>query len=186
MSVEVFTADLSSGSKNGREHVLWLMCVVQVMANVLCQIQGAKRLILYPPSDVTHLGIPPGASSSCLNVFDLGVANKSLLKFAHPHEVLLQPGQVLFIPPLWSHTASPTEGISIAVNVFFRNLEQGYAAGRDVYGNRDVQAYEKGRRDIEKMVRAFDRLPTDMGRFYLDRLADELKTKVQAYGTSGG
>ena len=162
------------------------MCLVQVMANVLCQIQGAKRLVLYPPSDVSHLGISPGASSSHYNVFDLGAAEQHSLKFAHPHEVLLQPGQVLFVPPLWSHTASPTEGISIAVNVFFRNLEHGYAAGKDVYGNRDVQAYEKGRKDIERIVRGFDRLPTDMARFYLDRLADELKTQVQTYGTSGG
>jgi tRNA wybutosine-synthesizing protein 4 len=67
----------------------------------------------------------------------------------------------------------------VAVNVFFRNLAAGtYAAGRDVYGNRDLQAYEKGRRDVEKIVHSFDRLPRDIARFYLDRLADELKERA--------
>lgn len=64
------------------------------------------------------------------------------------------------------------------MNVFFRNLESGYAAGKDVYGNRDVQAYEKGRKDIEKIARSFSTLPPEMGRFYLERLADELKEKA--------
>lgn len=91
----------------------------------------------------------------------------------------MRPGDVLFIPPLWLHTASPTEDVSVAVNVFFRNLAPGvYAAGRDVYGNRDLQAYEKGRRDVEKVARSFDRLPRDVARFYLDRLADELREKA--------
>jgi tRNA wybutosine-synthesizing protein 4 len=47
-----------------------------------------------------------------------------------------------------------------------------------VYGNRDLQAYEKGRRDVEKIVHSFDRLPRDIARFYLDRLADELKERA--------
>ena len=54
--------------------------------------------------------------------------------------------------------------------------------GRDVYANRDIQAYEKGRRDIEKLVKSFDKLPLDMSRFYLNRLADELKAKAQSFG----
>jgi tRNA wybutosine-synthesizing protein 4 len=93
----------------------------------------------------------------------------------HPHEAILKPGDILFLPPLWLHAASPTSGVSIAVNVFFRNLANGYAAGRDVYGNRDLQAYEMGRRDVEKIVHSFDGLPPDMARFYLDKLADELR-----------
>jgi tRNA wybutosine-synthesizing protein 4 len=88
---------------------------------------------------------------------------------------VLNSGDILFIPPMWLHTASPTGGVSVAVNVFFRSLPKGYAAGRDVYGNRDLQAYEKARTDIQKMVRSFDGLPSDISRFYLLRLAQELK-----------
>ena len=125
-----------------------------------------------------HLGIPPGASSSSHNVFDIDSNSQSSLRYTHPHEVLLNPGDVLFIPPLWSHAASPLNGTSIAVNVFFRNFEAGYAAGRDVYGNRDLQPYEKGRKDVEKIARAFDGLPVDVRGFYMERLAAELREKA--------
>lgn len=146
------------------------------MANVYCQIQGSKRLLLFPPSDVKHLGFEPGFSSSQINVFE--ELNCPSLADTHPYEAILQPGDILFLPSLWPHTASLISGISIAVNVFFRNLSAGYATGKDVYGNRDLQAYEKGRQDIAKIVKSFDSLPRDVRGFYLQRLADELKDKV--------
>ncbi|KNG84409.1 leucine carboxyl methyltransferase 2 [Aspergillus nomiae NRRL 13137] len=155
---------------------LWLH--YDVMANVLCQIRGEKKLILFPPSDVQYLHVPPGASSSTISIFQ---SNGSVASIPHtsPQEAVLKRGDILFIPPLWLHTASPTGDVSVAVNVFFRNLSKGYAAGRDVYGNRDLQAYEKARNDIQKMAKSFDGLPSDMARFYLLRLAQELKDKAE-------
>ena len=144
------------------------------MANVLCQIRGSKRMLLYPPSDVSHLAISPGASSSSVNVFEADIIRDPSLIHTHPHEAYLQPGDVLYIPPLWPHTALPLDLLSVAVNVFFRNLEQGYAVGRDIYGNRDLQAYEDGRRGIDRIVKAFDGVPKQMRQFYLDRLTGEL------------
>ena len=160
--------------------IMWLH--YDVMSNVLCQIHGTKRLILYPPSDVALFSIPPGTSSSSIDCFDTGPERHSSLTLTHPQEALLQPGDILFIPPLWLHTASPVDKVSISVNVFFRSIDAGYAPGRDTYGNRDLQAYEKGRRDIEKISKSFDKLPTYMGKFYLERLADELKEKAQRHG----
>lgn len=147
-------------------------------ANVLCQIRGSKRLILFPPSDVSYLGLPAGSSTSSIDCFDAGFLSNPAVAPTHPQEVLLQPGDVLHIPPLWLHTASPSDAVSVSVNVFYRSLHSGYAPGRDVYGNRDVQAYEKGRRDIAKITQSFDGLPSDMRNFYLDRLIDELKQTV--------
>ncbi|KAH8425383.1 cupin-like domain-containing protein [Aspergillus melleus] len=153
---------------------LWLH--YDVMANVLCQVRGEKRLILFPPQDVQHLSVPAGASSSTVNIFQ-NSNDGTIASIPHtsPHEAKLGCGDILFLPPLWLHTASPTGQVSVAVNVFFRNLSKGYAAGRDVYGNRDLQAYEKARVDLQKMERSFEGLPTDMARFYLLRLAQELK-----------
>ncbi|KAL9103898.1 MAG: hypothetical protein Q9163_001091 [Psora crenata] len=154
--------------------IMWLH--YDVMANILCQVTGSKRLLLYPPSDVTLFSIPPGSSSSSINCFDDDALSRHpSLALAHPREVMLHPGDVLYIPPLWLHTAFPMQAISVSINIFYRSLETGYAPGKDVYGNRDVQAYEKGRSDIQKIVKSFDKLPRDMARFYLERLANELR-----------
>ncbi len=138
------------------------------MANIYCQIGGCKRFILFPPSDVTKLSFPAGASSSSVK------ALSSAPPLTHPHEAVLSPGDVLFIPRLWPHTAAPTTATSIAVNVFFRDLDSGYASGRDIYGNRDLATYEKGRQDIAKIVRGFKDVPRDAREFYLARLASEM------------
>ncbi|KAF2121476.1 hypothetical protein BDV96DRAFT_564320 [Lophiotrema nucula] len=156
---------------------LWLH--YDVLANVLCQVRGTKTLRLYPPSDVRYLDFPPGASSSNTNVHQ---STNPKVQHTRPHIATLRPGDVLFIPPMWSHTATPEEGHSVAVNVFFKNLDTGYAAGRDVYGNRDLQAYENGRRDVEKIVKAFKDVPDDIAKFYLDRLAMELQEKADKFG----
>lgn len=157
------------------------------MANVLCQTSGSKRLVLFPPSDVSCFAIPPGSSSSSINVFEAdAVMRHPGLAESQPHEAQLAPGDILYIPPLWLHTAAPLGTISVSVNVFFRELEKGYAPGRDVYGNRDVQAYEKGRSSVEKMVKSFDKLPREMTGFYLERLADELKVIARQYASTDG
>jgi len=149
------------------------------MANVYCQIGGSKRLVLFPPSDVEHLGFSPGASSSSIDVFAaLSAVDSAKLAQTHPHESVLSPGEVLFLPPLWFHTATPTSDNSIAVNVFFKDLENGYASGRDVYGNRDLAAYEKGRQDVARIANTFNKLPQESRQFYLLRLADELRRKA--------
>ncbi|KAI8304207.1 tRNA wybutosine-synthesizing protein 4 [Colletotrichum sp. SAR11_59] len=94
--------------------------------------------------------------------------------YAQPYEAVVEPGDILFLPPLWLHTAAPTSDMSVAVNIFFRNLEKGYSSGRDVYGNRDLAAYEKGRQDVSRIANNFSKLPPDAREFYIRRLADEL------------
>ena len=150
----------------------WLTVSLQVMANVYTQIRGSKRMILFPPTDVRHLAFAPGASSSSLDVFS--ALDQHQLALTHPYEAMLNQGDVLFLPAMWFHTATPTADLSMAVNVFFRDLESGYSTGRDVYGNRDLAAYEKGRQDVARIAKSFERLPPELRHFYLARLADEL------------
>ena len=77
--------------------------------------------------------------------------------------------------------------MSVAVNCFFRSLEhQKYATGRDVYGNRDLAAYEKGRKDVAKIIKSFDDLPAHVSAFYLQRLAMELLDRAKATSASAG
>lgn len=150
--------------------------IYPVMANVYCQITGLKRLLLFPPDDVSYLSFAPGASSSSIDVFT--ALETPALASTHPHEATLSPGDVLFLPPLWMHATAPLTDFGVAVNIFFRNLETGYATGRDVYGNRDVAAYEKGRQDVARITNSFGKLPRDMQAFYVRRLADELVQNI--------
>lgn len=65
--------------------------------------------------------------------------------------------------------------MSVSVNVFFRDMDTtSYAIGKDVYGNRDLQAYENSRRDLQRIVKAHRGLGKGAGKFYMQRLADEL------------
>ncbi|RMZ88369.1 hypothetical protein DV736_g4403, partial [Chaetothyriales sp. CBS 134916] len=144
---------------------MWLH--YDVMANILFHIssypiQAPKELILFPPEDLKYLSFATGSTTSTLDIFQ-ELSNSSTSEpiyppNTHPHLVSLYPGEVLFIPPLWAHTAgaSPAGVVNISVNIFFRSLHDGaYPAGRDVYGNRDLMAYEEGRRDLDKMVKRF-------------------------------
>lgn len=151
--------------------------LLQVMANIYAQVVGSKRLVLFPPSDIKKLAFAPGASSSSLDVFS--ELSSCRMNGTHPHEATLNPGDILYLPPLWLHAAKTIAGPSIAINVFFRNLNNGYAAGRDTYGNRDLAAYEKGRLDVERIGKRFQELPLATRRFYLIRLADELKLAAE-------
>lgn len=146
---------------------------LQVMANVYAQIVGRKRMVLFPLSDVGRLSVAPGQSSSSLDVFASLVAPR--LAATHPHEAELGAGDVLFLPALWLHTSESTSDLSVAVNVFFRDLESGHAVGRDVYGNRDLVAYEKGRQDAMRIAKGFRQFPSETRRFYLTWIADELR-----------
>lgn len=150
------------------------------MANVYTQIRGTKRMILFPPSDVSHLAFAPGASSSSLDVFSS--LDSPALGRTNPHEAMLGPGDVLVLPPMWLHTATPTSDMSVAVNIFFRDMETGYSTGRDVYGNRDLEAYEKGRADAAKISKSFQKLPREIRRFYLSRIADQLTASAEESG----
>ncbi|WPH04407.1 Hypothetical protein R9X50_00729800 [Acrodontium crateriforme] len=166
---------------------MWLH--YDVMANVLCQVRGRKRVRLYPPSDVSMLGFQPGASSSALDVWNATATSHPHLQNTHPHETILTPGDILFIPPMWvhstTHAATSDIGMSVSVNIFFRSLGQAsYAAGRDVYGNRDLAAYERGRKDIARIIRSFDELPPDVSGFYLERLGHELLEKGKGISRS--
>jgi tRNA wybutosine-synthesizing protein 4 len=130
---------------------MWLH--YDIMANVLCQIRGSKRVILFPPGDVSSLYFPAGETTSNLQVF---TAEEGSLKGTSPVETILKAGEVLFIPACWPHATAPADdGVSVAVNVFFRGLNGGYAAGRDVYGNRDLDVYVNGRRDVGRVVNIF-------------------------------
>ena len=257
---------------------MWLH--YDVMANVLFQVVGVKKLVVFPPTDLPKLGFPSGSTTSGLDIFSsveaVGGSRKlNVPAGTSPLIAILKPGDTLYIPPLWAHTGislandeasnqdrtkfeivpartgaslfsvngteshhvnaistSPSSTshrdaissysngsistsyiyplpamdvseaenpyLNMAVNIFFRNLpDSAYAAGRDVYGNRDLACYEDGRKVLERLVSKFrdskqqaevskgsgmllDWIPKDVRKAYLLRLAKELEQEAEA------
>lgn len=160
-----FSSPLRLSSKNTS---MWLH--YDVTANILCQIVGEKRVRLYPPCDVNKLSFQPGASSSTIeNIFE-----KDDIPGTHAIEIIMKPGDVIYIPSMWLHATCPLSE-SISLNFFWKDLEgRIYAPGKDIYGNSDIDAYQKGRIAVEKIKEAFSGVPDDIKEFYILRLSKEL------------
>jgi lysine-specific demethylase 8 len=89
--------------------------------NLLAQIYGRKRAVLYSPDDRCHLypNSKYDCGTECCDV-DVGKPDLQLHpKFAkaQAYEVILEPGDVLFIPIFWYHYVE-TVSTSISINYF--------------------------------------------------------------------
>jgi len=91
--------------------------------NVFCQLKGQKSIRLFSPEDSRYLS-PHERDSKIFFVSRIDPLAPDLARFpeyrhATPLEVLMQPGEMLFIPALWwHHVTSVTD--SISVNFWFR------------------------------------------------------------------
>lgn len=76
------------------------------------------------------------------------------------------------------HTTHHQHDADLKISQFFKNLNHGYAPGRDIYANRDLQAYEKGRQDVMRIIKSLDNLPQEIRRFYTIRLGMYIDRRV--------
>jgi hypothetical protein len=86
----------------------------------LMQIHGRKRYIVYPPAQETYLyPSPERANISLINSVEDPDLNKyPLFAKAEPTIFVLEPGELLFVPSHWWHTAKMlTASITISANV---------------------------------------------------------------------
>src|SRR5947207_11855067 len=143
------------------------------MANILTQIVGRKEILVFHPSMVNELDIPPGASSSRINdIFISPLRNNGF-------SAILEPGDALYIPPLWPHATKPLTP-NVGVNLFWKSFkDEVYDRGKDVYGNKDLAGYTEGRKLVERVVRGFKGVDGDTRKFYIKRLVAELEEKLR-------
>src|SRR5947207_12259611 len=102
------------------------------MANILTQIVGEKEILVFHPSRINELDIPPGTPSSRIpDIFSSPLRNVGF-------RGILKPGEAVYIPPVWAHATKPLTP-NVGVNVFWRNFGSDvYDRGKDVYGNKDL------------------------------------------------
>lgn len=137
--------------------------------NVLCHIVGTKRVVLFPPSEYNNLYVT-GSSSAVLNVDspDLVRYPRLIAACKVAQEVVLRPGDMLFIPAMWFHhittllpdaeSAESAEETAVApysmsVNVFYRHFsDTAVYDPKDLYGNKDILAVTRIREDLQSAV----------------------------------
>lgn len=137
------------------------------MDNMLIQLHGEKRVLLFPPSVAGDLYLE-GSSSTVRDVDNHDA--EAFPRFARARsaalEVTLQPGDVLYIPALWSHHVTALHGPSIALNVFYRHLPADQYPSKDLYGNADPIAAANAMKSLESAMDSLKQLPRDYRVFY--------------------
>ncbi len=148
-----------------------------IVDNLLMQIVGTKRVILWPPSEEASLYTNGGSSSQVSNMD--GPPDPQFPNFhtAHRVELLLEPGDVLFIPAMWYHCVQ-SRGFSVSVNMFWHNLDPQVYASKDLYGNRDLVASEAAGKAVHEALRALQTLPVEYQQFYGARLVGVMRTML--------
>ena len=106
--------------------------------NVGCVIAGRRRFTLFPPEQIANLYVgpldfaPTGAAMSMVSLSDPDLQRYpkfgEALRSAQTAE--LQPGDGIFIPPLWWHHVESLEPLNVLVNYWWHD-PRGDAAGAD-------------------------------------------------------
>jgi len=143
-----------------------------IMDNLLIQVQGRKRVVLFSPSDVNYLYME-GDKSRVLDIDNPDYHEFPGFIRAQKYECVLDPGDILFIPALWFHnTLALTYGV--AVNVFWKNLDHNLYDKNDFYGNKDLLPAAKALQGVENAVKLLSTLPDQYKDFYLRRCMNSM------------
>jgi len=91
-----------------------------ISQNFYAQIYGVKRFVLFPPEAHEYLYLypflHPGAQQSQINFDAPDLKSFPKFKNARAIEAILNPGDVLYLPPLWfHHVTALSTSISVSV-----------------------------------------------------------------------
>ncbi|XP_071039560.1 HSPB1-associated protein 1 isoform X2 [Parasteatoda tepidariorum] len=93
--------------------------------NLIAQVFGRKKWVLFPPEDAKFLyptRIPYEESSifSSVNVAEPDLEKHPLFKKAHPYVVILENDEVLFVPKGWWHFVLNLDSVTVSVNTWIK------------------------------------------------------------------
>ncbi|GAU91380.1 hypothetical protein RvY_03643 [Ramazzottius varieornatus] len=149
---------------------LWLH--YDVLDNVLVQVRGRKRAILFNPEDAEYLYLS-GDKSLIHDPENVDLEEFPLFVKARPYVYQLEPGDVLFIPAFWLHYMI-SEDFSVAVNIFWYNLPRELYDQKDTYGNKELQPYFRAAQGVDRALKQLEGLPIDIQRFYMRMLRSKI------------
>jgi len=147
-----------------------------VMDNMLIQVTGRKRVVLFPPEDVLKMYMV-GDKSEIIDIDHVDSERYPLFKGVDWYECVLVPGDVLFIPALWFHNVTALD-FAVSVNVFWRHLDDCCYDTKDVYGNKDPLPAQRAQQGLEKALKTLDTLPDGYKDFYARRLIARIERSL--------
>ncbi|MBN3307270.1 TYW5 protein, partial [Amia calva] len=147
-----------------------------VMDNLLAQVTGTKRVVLFSPQDAQHLYLT-GDKSEVLDIDSPDLQRFPEFARARRLECVLEPGDLLFIPALWFHNTLALE-FGVGVNVFWRHLPHGCYDKSDPYGNKDPVLASRALQGLEKALRCLDELPPEYRDFYGRRMVLRIQSRT--------
>ncbi|XP_072252624.1 tRNA wybutosine-synthesizing protein 5 isoform X1 [Leuresthes tenuis] len=154
-----------------------------VMDNMLAQVTGKKRVVLYSPQDALHLYLS-GDKSEVLDIDAPDLKQFSEFVKARRYECVLEPGDMLFIPALWFHNTLALQ-FGVGVNVFWRHLPADSYDKNDPYGNKDPVAAARALQALERALVALDELPAEYKDFYGRRMIQRIQKRAYCESLSG-
>ncbi|XP_002125620.2 tRNA wybutosine-synthesizing protein 5-like [Ciona intestinalis] len=146
-----------------------------VMDNLLIQVNGRKRVVLFAPSDALHLYLQ-GDKSLVTDIYNPDIKKFPKFVQAVRFECVLEAGDVLFIPALWFHNVVALE-FGVAVNVFWKNLHSEMYDKKDPYGNKDLVPAARSMDILNRALKVLDELPEDYKDFYARRMVARIQEK---------
>ncbi|KAK5861565.1 hypothetical protein PBY51_022950 [Eleginops maclovinus] len=147
-----------------------------VMDNLLAQVTGRKRVVLYSPQDALHLYLS-GDKSEVLDIDSPDLNHFPDFVKAKRHECVLEPGDLLFIPALWFHNTRALQ-FGVGVNVFWRHLPADSYDRKDPYGNKDPVPASRALQGLERALHALDQLPQEYRDFYGRRMIQRIQQRT--------
>jgi hypothetical protein len=87
--------------------------------SLIIMLDGYKRVLLYPPQqgDMLYEDRTQESRASGVNIADPDYVKHPLFQYVTPHEVILGPGDVLYIPAFWFHVLE-SSCRTVAIDVF--------------------------------------------------------------------
>ncbi|KAL5005656.1 hypothetical protein ScPMuIL_016814 [Solemya velum] len=147
-----------------------------VMDNFLIQVIGRKRVVLFSPSEADKLYLN-GDKSEVLDIDDPDLEKYPLFGHCERYEGTLEPGDVLFIPALWFHNVISLE-FGVAINVFWKHLDDKLYDNKDTYGNRDPLPAMRAFQILDRSLKTLEELPEEYREFYAKRLILRIQSKM--------
>ncbi|KAH9516430.1 tRNAPhe (7-(3-amino-3-carboxypropyl)wyosine37-C2)-hydroxylase, variant 2 [Dermatophagoides farinae] len=151
-----------------------------VMENILLQIIGRKKVILFPPTDAPFLYLK-GDKSEIIDLEAHDLDKKyPMFNNATRYECILEPGDSLFIPSMWFHNTKALE-YSIGVNFFWKNPQLIHHYDRnDFYGNKDLKLATHAYVNLDKALQHLNKLPDKYRKFYISMCIAKLNKSLKS------